>query len=138
MFCPLAGTKYPFFRLQLMDYEWLINLIFFNILVFVHLELFEEFANVTAVKAVPSTTLSLKLLLMLVISNGFLFCVQVDFVTSISERYWALNISLLVKYSMNFVSDLHWYQILSPLQRMVISWYFHPNKYMGLLSLEVN
>ena len=70
---------------------------FFNIQVFVHLELFEEFANITAVKAVPSTTLSLKLLLVSVIRNGFLFCVQVDFVTSISERYWALNVSLLVK-----------------------------------------
>ena len=42
MFCQIARAKYPFFRLQLMT----MTMISLNILVFVRMVFFEEFANV--------------------------------------------------------------------------------------------
>ena len=79
-------------------------------------------------ETITLATLSPKLWLILVISNNFIFIIFFckEFVTSKVKGHWALNVWLLVKQSMNFVSNLQWYQILCPPQGMFISWYFLP------------
>ena len=46
---------------------------------------------------------------------------KVEFVTSIGERLLGTKYFTFSEQSMNFVSDLQWYQILSHPQHMVIS-----------------